>query len=222
MSTKCALHDSVSPFNRHLVVFTATADWVERLEKEDGTFFALVSKQSKALASELKLKVTAAHASTHGDCQLGMLYPEQLQVVIPSGADDMLAFITGLYDDKLSEDFLGRFKSPSPPSFERLVLVCVHGARDKRCGKAGPRVLEAIQKECSARRLDSTLVCGSSHIGGHKYAATLISYPGGDWFGQVTPKKVPQLVEFIVSGQLEMVQPGGELNTSFRGRSFDW
>lgn len=43
-------------------------------------------------------------------------------------------------------------------------------------------------------------VRGSSHFGGHKYAGVLIIYPQGDWFGLVSKRNAPAIVDKCVLG----------------------
>ena len=228
---KCALHDTVKAYDRHVVVIdNAPEEWSSHLEKAPSSFLHFFSSATKALlGNTVKVKLTAAAIEGYGDSQHAWVYPEGILVRLPSQESkekDMEDFVGGLHEKELSAEFKNRFLSDKYGqwTFERLVLVCVHGTRDKRCGKAGPVALKAIQQECDRRGLtDSICVAGSSHIGGHKYAATLISYPGGEWFGQVTPKKAGLLVDFIVGKDQSMLALGGELNKCFRGSAgLDW
>ena len=110
--------------------------------------------------------------------------------------------------------------------WKKLVLVCVHGARDKRCGRAGPQVIAELQRLLDEES-DSTLssgantltssgtstlssgaaailssevaVRGSSHIGGHVYAGTLIVYPEGQWYGRITKPNSALLLHNILN-----------------------
>jgi (2Fe-2S) ferredoxin len=42
-----------------------------------------------------------------------------------------------------------------------------------------------------------------SHLGGHEYAGNVVIYPGGDWYGYVTPADVPRIIDgHILSGDL--------------------
>lgn len=91
--------------------------------------------------------------------------------------------------------------------WSKLILVCTHANRDKRCGRAGPQVVAALQKEISelvaigtsgdSDALRSYQICGSSHVGGHKFAGTLIVYPEADWFGRVTKSTAKALLQHI-------------------------
>uniref|UniRef100_M4BSN9 Uncharacterized protein n=1 Tax=Hyaloperonospora arabidopsidis (strain Emoy2) TaxID=559515 RepID=M4BSN9_HYAAE len=60
------------------------------------------------------------------------------------------------------------------------VMVCGHAARDVRCGCKGPELLQWLNASSSDKPLNLWI---SSHLGGHRFAATCIAYPTGDWFG---------------------------------------
>ncbi len=64
----------------------------------------------------------------------------------------------------------------------RDVLVCGHGSRDVCCGRLGPRLvadLDDVPDEVSLWR--------SSHLGGHRYAPTALSFPEGAYWGFLDP-----------------------------------
>jgi len=100
------------------------------------------------------------------------------------------------------------------------VFACVHQARDKRCGYTGPILIDAIKAEIAKRGSGKKLpVLGISHVGGHKFAGNVIVFSPrsksitpksskdssqndskdnsviGDWYGYVTPKDVPSIVD---------------------------
>lgn len=41
---------------------------------------------------------------------------------------------------QLTEQRVAKELNPVPVSYKKMVLVCTHGSRDKRCGRAGPQV----------------------------------------------------------------------------------
>lgn len=84
-----------------------------------------------------------------------------------------------------------------PESLKAVVLVCVHGTRDTRCGEMGQAVLDQFHDVCSAgqsiKELSTPLhpdteaagepvrtggiwVLGCSHLSGHKWAGNVIVY----------------------------------------------
>lgn len=68
-----------------------------------------------------------------------------------------------------------------------VVWVCVHGKRDRCCAKFGAPVYDAATKA-------DVEAWQTSHLGGHRYAATLVCMPGGVCYGRVQPDDVDALV----------------------------
>ena len=98
-----------------------------------------------------------------------------------------------------------QFGVTSPP-WDKLILVCVHNERDKRCGRAGPQVIDEFNSLLSKKKqqqdgkfVQNIAVRGSSHIGGHQYAGTMIVYPEGRWYGRITKSNTAELLENIVN-----------------------
>lgn len=91
---------------------------------------------------------------------------------------------------------------PNTLPWKTLILVCVHGSRDNRCGRAGPQIIEEFRSQLLERSInnDSITVAGSSHIGGHKYAGVLVVYPSGDWYGLISKRNVGELLDNILAG----------------------
>lgn len=60
--------------------------------------------------------------------------------------------------------------TPSPPE----VLVCGHGTRDRCCGGSGTRLAIEVRAELPELRVRRT-----SHLGGHRFAPTALTFPDG-------------------------------------------
>jgi hypothetical protein len=62
----------------------------------------------------------------------------------------------------------------------------------------------AFQAALAERNLSETVtVWQTSHVGGHKFAGNILIYPGGDWYGYVTPADVPRLIEqHLLAGEV--------------------
>ena len=67
-------------------------------------------------------------------------------------------------------------------------LVCTHGKRDRCCALRGMPIFHALQ----AAGAD---VWQTSHLGGHRFAATSLRLPDGYAFGYLTAAHVPSLLE---------------------------
>jgi hypothetical protein len=70
-----------------------------------------------------------------------------------------------------------------------LLLVCTNGRRDVSCAKYGIPVYQA----CAAQTPGWTWE--SSHVGGHRFAATFVMLPDGLMYGRVDVDDVPNLLE---------------------------
>lgn len=86
-----------------------------------------------------------------------------------------------------------------------LWLVCTHGARDRCCAKWGVALWEAL------RRLEHGRVWQSSHLGGHRFAPTLVTLPGGLLWGRVAIDELERMRASLGAGRLAPLE-------RFRGR----
>ena len=72
---------------------------------------------------------------------------------------------------------------------QRLALVCTNGKRDQCCALRGRPVAAAI---AAATDWD-TWEC--SHLGGHRFAATMMLLPTGDMFGWMDPESALEVMQ---------------------------
>jgi hypothetical protein len=73
----------------------------------------------------------------------------------------------------------------------RDVFVCTHNNRDVCCGKFGDPVYKELRKTCAG---DGLRVWRTSHIGGHRFAPTLMDFPSGMWWGHLERGEAASLV----------------------------
>lgn len=66
------------------------------------------------------------------------------------------------------------------------VLVCTHGMRDQCCARFGQPFFRAAQKMVKAESLSSVRIWRVSHIGGHRFAPTVIVLPEGRYYARLT------------------------------------
>lgn len=73
------------------------------------------------------------------------------------------------------------------PAGLRDILVCTHGARDACCGKFGYRLFLEVAALAAAAGPDAAplRVWRSSHLGGHRFAPTMLDLPSGRMFGRM-------------------------------------
>jgi len=86
-------------------------------------------------------------------------------------------------EELLLVDLTSWASGASPTGFdpvnEPLYLVCTHGKRDRCCAQRGLPVFAAIAREVGPEAWQTT------HLGGHRFAATLLVLPSGICYGRV-------------------------------------
>jgi (2Fe-2S) ferredoxin len=207
-----ACMNSVTHIDRHIIICD-TSEWVPKLEKEEGTFphalYRAIQQAKIDCQSDLEIKVTACQEPNESPDHVAIfVYPERVKYLISRTNEEEIRSFANMM-----VSIPNIVSSCSAIPWKKLILVCVHGSRDKRCGRIGPMVMTELLAELQRRGIpeEEVAVRGSSHIGGHKYAGTLIVYPTGQWYGLVTPKVVPELLSCIERGEV--------LNRCFRGYS---
>lgn len=111
---------------------------------------------------------------------------------------------------ELLEALAGGLETPGArASAGRDLLVCTHGARDACCGKFGFRLYQDLVRLADGEELR---VWRSSHLGGHRFAPTLLDLPSGRTFGRVGADDA----RAIVRGGAALVS---RLDATYRGRS---
>jgi hypothetical protein len=88
---------------------------------------------------------------------------------------------------------------------EPIYLVCTNGNRDPCCAQFGLRILEDLDQSVQNQ------VWQSSHVGGHRFAANVLVFPQGIYYGRIKQVDVPLLHEAVDVGQV--------LLENYRGRS---
>jgi (2Fe-2S) ferredoxin len=197
---KIPLPGSVKFYERHLIVCTGDTEWPARIELDGGFLQALADTMAYyALDMPLKVKMTA--------CDDLSLTPAGYDILV---FPDMVRYI-GLKTADLETFVIDQLVSSQPssrlqhqPLTGQHVFVCVHGRRDERCGQCGPPLLASLELELSQRSLETAVtIHQSSHVGGHVYAGNVLIYPGGDWYGNVTPENISDLIEqHMVQGKI--------------------
>jgi len=117
-----------------------------------------------------------------------LLYEFRLQDYTEILDLDMAELLAGSLDYR-------RYLSEDP-----LFLVCTHGRRDPCCARHG---LPAYQH--LARYIGKPTVWQSSHLGGHRFAATMIAFPHGIYSGRVWPENtITQVAQRYLDGHLDL------------------
>lgn len=92
-------------------------------------------------------------------------------------------------------DGLSRFERYEVDTSQgRDILVCTHGSHDACCGKFGYPIYEILRYGFGAASGKQLRVWRASHIGGHRFAPTLIDFPEGRYWGHLEPEALEKLV----------------------------
>lgn len=82
------------------------------------------------------------------------------------------------------------------PVHTPLYLVCTHGKRDKCCAQLGLPVFAALFEQAGEA------VWQTTHLGGHRFAATLLVLPSGICYGRVEAREAAELTEAHARNEL--------------------
>jgi hypothetical protein len=86
-----------------------------------------------------------------------------------------------------------------------MYAVCTHGRHDKCCAKFGIPVFCAFRDQAGPRAWQC------SHVGGDRFAANVVIFPHGIYYGRVMPEEVQEVVRRSESGEIWLER--------YRGRS---
>jgi hypothetical protein len=92
------------------------------------------------------------------------------------------------------------------PPDRPVVLVCTNGKRDRCCAKWGVPVYRALSHR------DDVDVWQTTHLGGHRFAATLLTLPDGLCHGRIEPEESDALVQALHERRIHRLD-------RFRGRT---
>jgi (2Fe-2S) ferredoxin len=91
------------------------------------------------------------------------------------------------------------------PSDNPVVLVCTHARHDQCCAVRGRSVARALHTAFPEQTWES------SHLGGDRFAATMLVLPHGLYYGRVTTADAASIVDRYLQGEV--------VEEYFRGRS---
>lgn len=97
-------------------------------------------------------------------------------------------------------DLARLWRSPAEFAAQRyeqaLYLVCTNGQRDQCCSVHGMRVYAELSRQVGEAAWQTT------HLGGHRFAATLVVFPSGVVYGRMSPAEVHELVQAESAGEV--------------------
>jgi hypothetical protein len=81
-----------------------------------------------------------------------------------------------------------------------LVLVCTHGRRDVCCARLGVPVFRELERDLA--RDNPGRVFQTTHLGGHRFAATMVLLPHGYTYGRLDVAAARRVVRGYFAGRL--------------------
>ncbi|KAJ3175975.1 hypothetical protein HDU87_005640 [Geranomyces variabilis] len=180
-------------YKKHVLVATGTTHWDKKVEESD-PYFARLSEVLKKHDIRT-IACDAPNAATDPSARSLLVLPDNIE--FPSvSPPDFASLATQLTSAR------SVLKS-SPATHKTHILVCVHGARDCRCGDIGRPLYEALKAEVQRKGLESRIqIRAVSHVGGHKLAGNAIVYPSGDWYGLMQANDAGTLLDAVVQDEV--------------------
>lgn len=184
--------NTVKPYDRHIMV-CSSIPWEAKIEHSYpfSNLLSHITNHKTANSIDIVIKVTACDRPNSLPDKLDILvYPEARMYSIEDSRleEFCYALVMGIFDTFDSQ----------PLPWNTLILACIHASRDKRCGRAGPQVIEEVNKQLlNTGNPNNIAILGCSHLGGHEFAGIVIVYPEGQWYGYITKRTVTELLENI-------------------------
>ena len=76
-----------------------------------------------------------------------------------------------------------------------LFTVCTNGKRDRCCALLGPPLYQALREAVALEQgAPGAAVWQSTHVGGHRFAATVLVFPDGINYGRLAPDQAAELL----------------------------
>jgi len=135
-------------------------------------------------------------------------FPRRLFLVSSKeGATRLGEIRLGSWEELLALDLAalseGAWPTGDPRIVERqdpLVLVCTHGRRDPCCARLGVPVFRELARDFARDRPGSVLQ--TTHLGGHRFAATLVLLPHAYTYGRLDVASARRVVRGYFAGRL--------------------
>tara|TARA_B100000579_G_C22675320_1_gene777672 strand:- start:11 stop:934 length:924 start_codon:yes stop_codon:yes gene_type:complete len=179
-----------APFAKHFVIITWPKKYwqYEALDSKGG--FPKGLKEWMKVQSEISGKVSirlVSHKKLSNESTEIYIYPEKkyYSKVPPKEIHEVL--MSHFMNETNSKNIAKNIEKDH-------ILVCTHGRHDKCCAKFGQELADNLRNYISDKQ-DNIEVFDSSHIGGHRFAPTMIDFPSGRAYGQLSTKEIPAYLE---------------------------
>ncbi len=161
------------------------------------------SRLGEELGKAIGVKAKAAGLRVQGVRRLHRRYDVERPQAWLAGVDPGSRFLEAIRLDAHA-DLLDLPLSPDRPTGEGvleeepLFLVCTHSTRDACCARRGLPLAREVLKAAPGRTWHS------SHLGGHRFAATMAVLPLGAWLGRIAPEDAAEVVADCRAGRLPL------------------
>jgi len=156
-------------------------------------------------AADLRIRVLLirrhGRRTTHGGVRCVMVWTGARQQWLEHALLEDPRDVLDLDLERLARGESGILRAADGPMF----VVCTHGRHDPCCAENGRPVARALSAHYPARTWES------SHLGGDRFAANLVCFPHGVYFGRVSPERAPQIAASYRAGGIDLAH--------YRGRS---
>lgn len=185
------LAGSAAHFERNLLISWPRNKWTRNLRHANDMPDSL-AKTLDAIAADGR-RVNLIHRREQADeSHQVLLMPERRRFVVPREA---------------LETFLAAWQSGAPLTAwegarvdHDLLLCCTHGKKDKCCAKYGYQTYKQLAQVVAAHELPFD-VWESSHLGGCRFAASLILLSPVRKYGRITPQQALPFLQAEAQGR---------------------
>ncbi len=178
-----------APFARHFVFISWPKKFwqYEALEAKGGFPQGLKKwmKEQSKVNGKISIRLVSHSGLNHDKVDI-FIYPEKLcySKVLP---EDIPAVLESHFR-------YGDTTSFSAAEIEQdQILICTHGRHDKCCAKFGQELADKMRYHVLKQKT-SIEVWESSHLGGHRFAPTMLDFPTGLAYGRLTPDEIPNFL----------------------------
>ncbi len=203
-----------APFTRRFVLIECPQPWAEAMEQSSGLPTDLAAQITSwgNQWPDTRFLLFTGQRSPSGSPKVLSLSPRRL-LFFEAPENGLQAYqamqIEGVAPDRLTtaiaDYFTARSQGKWPPTARPLAgrhwFICTHGRHDRCCGRYGyplyRQVTALVASLDQAQRLPShgVHIWQVSHIGGHRFAPTLIDLPEGRYYGAITLEDCESLLQ---------------------------
>jgi len=179
-----------APFAKHIIFITWPKKFweYEALDSKGGfpTGLKKWMKEKSKISGKISIRL-ASRAKLENDKVKIFIYPGK-------------RYYSNILPKEIPEVLESNFQHHTSPIFscgkfeQDQIFICTHGRHDKCCAKFGQKLADQMRYHVQKQK-SSIEVWESSHLGGHRFAATMIDFPSGRVFGRMTPNEIPKFLE---------------------------